>query len=239
VQQIKFKTTSVILLGDTHSLDVTYYIVKDTPNLDNKEIIQLGDFGLLGKYYNLINGLYHINQVCKNRNIKLYIIRGNHDFKYFFDDSYLFSNLFFLPDYSFGLFPNGISCLFVGGGISLDRNHRCDGIDHCAQEATEYKKIDKKYNILFSHDTSDYFNNSTESLWSSPYQRYILEDLDLLQDCYNQRAVMGKIIEDIGCDFTASGHFHRSVIEKKNGIIYKGLDINELWMFDSDNYRLL
>lgn len=235
---INFNTKYIILWGDLHSVDRAYSILKyKQNNLDNQTVLMLGDFGLgfAKREYDEVR-LNKLNEVCRNRNILLYVIRGNHDCPEFWNRNYCFSNLFLVPDYSSAQFPNNKKALLVGGGISIDRPARREGLDYWADEITVYQKINNKYDYLFSHDTANYFNFSTESLWGSPYQDFLRDDTDLFNDALNQRNVLGQIISDTQCKYVFHGHFHRSIKEEKNGVTCQCLDIEELFEFDSEKY---
>lgn len=226
-----------LLLGDTHSLKTILTIIKNKLNIDNFDIIFLGDGGEgFGRPESDAFFLNKINNVCKNRNIFIYFIRGNHSNPDVWKRNYDFSNLFLVPDYSAATFPNNKSALLVGGGVSVDRSTRKVGVDYWPDEITIYQKTNKKFDFLFSHDAPDYFNHSTFSLKNSPYAPFLTDDPTLYQDCLTQRNVLGKIVKDIEPRFCCSGHFHCAVTEEKNGIKYRCLNIDELWEFDSEKF---
>lgn len=233
---IKFRSNICVLLGDTHSLERTFHIVQRKPNLDNLDIIFLGDGGegFCGREHDEVY-LKRTSDECKKRNIFLYVIRGNHSNPEVWKRGYKFDNVLLVQDYTEAKFPNGKTALLVGGGISIDRSARREGLDYWTDEITQYIKQAKQFDFLFSHDCPDYFNHSTESLWSSPYQAFLRDDADLFEDAQNQRNVLGKIVKDVQCKFVASGHFHRSIIEEKFGIKYQCLNIEELFLFDTEN----
>ncbi|MFM9825463.1 metallophosphoesterase [Flavobacterium sp.] len=232
---ISFKTNEILLWGDLHGLDRAIYILNSTLNIDNQTILMLGDFGLgFSSRENDDARLKKINILCIQRNILLYVISGNHDNKDFWRRGYEFSNLFLIKDYTPAIFPNKKTALLVGGGISIDRSSRREGLDYWSDEITIYVKQNEHYDYLFAHDCPNYFNNSTESLWSSPYQDFLRDDPDLFEDALDQRNVIGQIVEDIKCEWCFSGHFHNNVKEEKNGIKYQCLNIEELFIFDSN-----
>lgn len=233
---INFRFNSILLLGDSHCLRRLFQIIQRKPNIDNFDIVSVGDngIGFCGREFDEVY-LKRINDECKKRNIILYIQRGNHDDpKIWTEQNYKFSNLFLVKDYTPAIFPNKKTALLVGGGISIDRSARREGLDYWSDEITVYIKQNKHYNYLFAHDCPNYFNNSTESLWSSPYQSFLRDDPDLFEDALNQRNVLGQIVKDIECQWCFSGHFHSNLKEEKNGIKYQCLNIEELFIFDSN-----
>jgi hypothetical protein len=65
---------------------------------------------------------------------------------------YKFSNLFLVKDYTPAIFPNKKTALLVGGGISIDRSARREGLDYWSDEITIYIKQNKHYNYLLSNN---------------------------------------------------------------------------------------
>lgn len=234
---IKFRSNQILLLGDTHSYKRTYMNLSFRENLDGFDIVFMGDGGEGVECDHSFDAhwLQKISNTCKKRDIRFFAIRGNHSDPSVWERGYKFDNLFLVPDYSFGIFPNGLKSLFVGGGISIDRTNRVEGYDYWSNENTIYSKIEEEIPILFCHDAPDYFNNPTNSLWGSRFQHFILDDAELLADCLIQREIIGKIVSDIKPKQIYGGHFHNSKSEELKGIKYRCLDINELLMIDADS----
>lgn len=232
--KIRFRSNTILLCGDTHDYRRTLSIIQRKSNIDNFDILFLGDGGegFFGKEQDAI-WLQRISNEAKKRNIIFYCIRGNHTNPDVWDRKYQFTNLILVPDYSEAIFPNNKTALIVGGGISIDRFYRKVGVDYWPNEITHYQKINKQFDYLFSHDAPDNFNHSTQSLWNSPYKQLLLDDSKLFNDAKIQRNVIGQIVEDIKCKIMYSGHFHNSIKEEKNGIKYKCLDIEEISEFIS------
>jgi hypothetical protein len=228
---IQFRQNSCQLLGDTHSMGDTLAMLRRSGIRDNMDVVFLGDGGegFNGRGYDE-RMLDEISKVCCQRNIRLYCIRGNHS-----NPSCWVGggydrppSVFFVPDYTDGVFPNGTTCLMVGGGLSIDRYTRAEGIDYWAAEITIYQKMEKKYDILFSHDAPEHFNHSTASLKDTPYGPYLLVDHTLSEDCLLQRNVISQIAKDIECRHIFSGHFHNKVRQKIRGVEYRCLAICEV-----------
>lgn len=226
---ITFNSNAILLWGDSHSVPSILSRI-NRKELNNFQILHLGDVGL---GFRLLEkdekDLHNINESCRERNIILYLLRGNHDDPDFWTKrKYSFSNLFLVPDYTEAEFPNGKTALLVGGGVSIDRFARKSGIDYWPNEITPYKKMEKKFNYLFSHDAPDYFNHSTGSLRTSPFSAFLKVDRDLEADALRQRQTIDMIVEDINPEKIISGHFHNRVQEEKFGIKYRCLDIDEI-----------
>lgn len=123
----------ILYLGDIHgnfnliNQYVNQYGIKDA------YIIQVGDFGVgfqpLEKERRTLG---FVNPLLEKNNIMLYAIRGNHDYKPYFDnDPFGFSNIKLLPDYTvlnLELDMLGLTeiknILLIGGAVSVDRNWR-------------------------------------------------------------------------------------------------------------------
>lgn len=114
--------TRLLFLGDIHGnfalihQYVTKYDIKDAI------IIQVGDFGVgfnfLSKEKRLLEMYHHV--LVKN-NVTVYAVRGNHDYKGYFDnDPFELSNIKLVPDYTV-LNINDKNILCIGGAVSVDR----------------------------------------------------------------------------------------------------------------------
>jgi hypothetical protein len=228
---IQFRSNTIVLLGDTHSYSSTLDTVKNIKS--GSDIVFLGDGGEgFGIPENDFVFLSKINDICKQRNIRLFCIRGNHSNPDVWKRNYNFTNLFLVPDYTEAIFPNGKTALLVGGGISIDRFYRKENVDYWKDEITPSIKQNKNFDILFSHDAPNYFNHSTESLQWSPYAQLLNDDKKLFSDALKQRETIGQIVEDIQCKYIFSGHFHNSTWSidkgKKPCIVYQCLNIDEI-----------
>lgn len=231
---IEFRSSKIVLLGDVHGLKSLCYDVQDD-RLNGRDIVQIGDVGLgFASIGTDLERLTIINDVCKLRDINLYLLRGNHDDPSRWTAIRGLTNLCLVPDYTESRFPNGKSALLVGGGISIDRPMRKEGVDYWKEEGTVYQKTDKKFDYLFTHDAPDYFNHSTESLKRSPYAPFLLDDKTLYQDCLNQRNVISNIIADIQPTKVWGGHYHNNQKGHHDGVLYRCLNIDEKYLLDTD-----
>ena len=120
----------IYVLGDLHCDLESLKGYFTNHALSECNFIIAGDIGL-GFYPRSVHlrELTEFNNFLKERNILLYLFRGNHDNPKYFnreireDDEFMFSNIKVLPDYSV-LTTNGYNILMVGGAISIDRTHR-------------------------------------------------------------------------------------------------------------------
>ncbi len=114
------------LVGDLHGSLKEFTFIIEKRDLRNENIIQVGDFGLGSNSLGIdMQNLKILNEILIERNLILYIIRGNHDdpaFWYLHDTS-AYSNIIFVKDYSV-LNIEDTNILFAGGAVSIDRCYR-------------------------------------------------------------------------------------------------------------------
>jgi len=238
----KFRSDKIILIGDTHSNTASHHIL-NVRIPDGSDVIHIGDHGLgFGNISyaieNALSWLDRINKLCQAIDVMYYIIRGNHDATYpkIWDSKW--SNIVLIKDQEYVEFPNGKKAILVGGGISVDRCNRKQGVDYWYDEPTIPIDNVEKCDIMFSHDAPDYFNHPTNTLHVR-FQWSIDKDPTLLSDCYTQRELMSSILEKSEAKTLVSGHFHNSKKEERNGVYYQCLDINEIFEFDANKeYKL-
>jgi predicted phosphodiesterase len=114
-----------IYLGDIHGNFGLIHQYIDLFNLENVNLIQLGDFGIGFKRFEKDKRyLQMFHQKLVKNNVFVYAIRGNHDYKPYFDnDPFNLTNIKLVKDYTV-LNLGGENILFVGGAISVDRMER-------------------------------------------------------------------------------------------------------------------
>jgi DNA repair exonuclease SbcCD nuclease subunit len=109
------------MLGDVHNFIRVIPLFERT-GITGFDVIQVGDFGTNGKTSDA--ALLELNEELKKINVRLHVIRGNHDNPLLFKGGHRLSHLDLIPDYTVKKIA-GINFLFVGGAISIDRkpNH--------------------------------------------------------------------------------------------------------------------
>ena len=225
-----------IYLGDIHgNLTVidNYLILNE---INNCNIIQVGDFGLgfASKEFEW-EQLDVINERLKKDNNFLYAIRGNHDNKKCFYDYYDFSNIYFIKDYEV-INLKGDNHLFIGGAISIDRKYRTEGKTYWNDEVfiLDEERLGNIFDIdiVVTHTAPDFcdprnYNNNF------PYVvlQFTDRDKDLLKDLNEERANMTKayekIIENNNIKWWIYGHFHKNNIEEIDGVNFRVIGIND------------
>jgi predicted phosphodiesterase len=113
----------IIVTGDIHG---EFWALNDLVNSHQniKIILQCGDFGWWPRATN--TGHWSINNL-KNKNVKIFWCDGNHeDFETLkFDDiEEVLPNCYYMPRGSIIELPDHRKVLFIGGGLSIDRDQR-------------------------------------------------------------------------------------------------------------------
>lgn len=200
---------------------------------ENSICVQLGDFGLgFTTKENDLNILKEINEIAQKRNQKIYALAGNHDNPDFFSGDYIFSNLELLPDYSFRTLE-GKKCLFVGGGISIDRCDRIENVSYWSDEEV-FLDVDKiqECDILFTHvgGSNEYPRtfNQLVHYWAEEENKK-WSDNCLLSELRGEKQKIDKILELSKPKWHLFGHFHCSHFEEVNGIKTRIVNIEEIY----------
>lgn len=243
----------VLYLGDIHGefRIVNRYLKKY--DLNDCIIIQVGDFGVgFSPFIKEKRALKMINDQLVKRNVTMYVIRGNHDFKPYFDkDPFEFSNIRLLPDYTI-LNIGGKKTLFVGGGISVDRTWRYTKEQRNGNhepkpgqvwwedeefildvdKITEMKGIE----IVVTHTAPSYCPIDN-SLGLGAFVNGIIKDtgdVNLSKDLLYERQQMTELFFLLKMNGNVVethyyGHFHKSDTLYMNGIRHRLLNTNELY----------
>jgi len=220
----------IYYIGDHHgNWNELFYIIKNK-NIENCNLISVGDLGIGFKYkkeyeYTLSENL---DKKFKEKNINFYGIRGNHDNPYFFtgENRIHMDNFELIEDYTVMSYGEKM-IQFIGGAISIDRTGRKEGISYWEDEGVKLDREKcKEVDILVTH---------TAPSWCFPQQfnemvyGWALEDAYLISDLSNERAVMDEIFKLCKPSLHLYGHFHSSWSEKVNGCKHRLLSINEIW----------
>jgi hypothetical protein len=217
----------IIAIGDVHG-KFDQLISKMEVVLEGNtgvNFVQLGDFGLgFEQPVRDWNTLNPINELLKQSDSMLYVIRGNHDNPAFWDSGcgFHFSNISFMPD-DYIREIEGKICYFAGGAVSIDRSRRRQGIDYwCGEEYTPDPVLylgNNKVDILFTHDV--YHPCSPYSIQNSEAVKYFVPmDEHLVEDLERSQSVIQKLYNDIiktNPTFVwYHGHYHESHVTNNN-----------------------
>lgn len=236
----------VYFLGDIHGnfSFLTSHLKKGQFN--DAHIIQVGDFGVGFNRGEESRQLTILNEVCEAGNIKLYVIRGNHDDPSYFTGLFTqYNNILFIKDNTF-LQLNGLTYFFSGGAISIDRCIRKVGINYWANEGVDinfnslesdllkYPKID----IVVTHSSPSF---AFPTQYDQIVHTYMRRDSSLDKELRAERALITKLYDLLlsrNIHHWIYGHFHARHEETTHtGVHFVALNINEF--YDIPNYRLI
>jgi predicted phosphodiesterase len=243
----------LLYLGDIHgnfnliNQYVKMYDIKDA------HIIQVGDFGVgfstLEKEKRMLE-MYH-GLLVKN-NVTVWAIRGNHDYKPYFDnDPFGFTNIKLVPDYTvLEICDKKILC--VGGAISVDRMWRytkCQrggdfttrlGNESWWPDETFILDIDKiqdlrDINIVVTHTCPDYCPPDN-TFGFGPFVEGIIRetgDIDLKVDLMVERNAVTEMFTILNMNNNIDehyyGHFHKVDTFNKGYTKHRLLNVGELY----------
>lgn len=206
-------------------------------------LIQVGDFGVgFNKPNNESNKLKELNKFLKERNITMLVIRGNHDNPTYFKGYHIYSNLMLLPDYT-TMKINGLTHLFVGGALSIDRQYRqSERIDRSYWDDEVFVYDEKLLNEAFppSIDVLVTHTTSLTLIDEMKAQCYLNEHLvdtfvsrgddELRKDLREENILVEQLINKLpNLKFSLFGHYHTSFIHTEKNTKYKLLDIFEFY----------
>lgn len=231
----------MIIIGDLHGgyPGILYKVKKY--GLENTSLIQVGDWGLGFQHRDDdIKALSQIDKFLREKENYLYILRGNHDNRWFWDyrDTFDLQNVKLVQDYEVLEIENR-KVFFIGGGISIDRLSRTTGKDFWPNEEILFDEAllksacTQRVDIAISHI-------APKEAWPYTFDPIVLNFIvkemaagrDLAGDLENERQVMSRIysfVRAAGCREWYYGHYHESHVEEKDGIIFRCVAIQEMY----------
>jgi predicted phosphodiesterase len=239
-------------LGDIHG---NYNIVKmyiKKYDIKDANIIQVGDFGLGFKpFFKDKRELEMYHKILVDNNVTLWAIRGNHDYKPYFDnDPFGFSNIRLIKDYEILELSNK-RILCIGGAISVDRmyrktHHQLKGdyntvigneqwwVDEIFDFKPDLLESMRNIDIVVTHTAPDYCTIDNRFGFGNFVQNIIdSDDPDLKYDLLEERNILTQTFDILSKNNNITnhyyGHFHKSSLTQNNGIDHRLLDISELW----------
>jgi predicted phosphodiesterase len=221
-----------LFLGDTHSINVVRTLIKNK-NLTNLDIYHVGDFGL-GFTRHDIEDLDKLNDCLIERDINLYVNRGNHDDpEWWKKQLYITDNLKLVDSY------NVINkTLFIGGAVSIDRFDRItSGTGWWKEEIFDYKNGDINItgiNTVITHTAPDFCEpllfNSLVNYYINKESKHNVNSLknDLITERSLVTEVYKKLIKKNKIKNWYYGHFHNNYFLNHNDTFFRCIDINNL-----------
>lgn len=157
MRQIVFDEQPIYCIADMHgAFDNVLKGVLDS-SIEKCILVILGDIGLGFRDKSLTQSIFRrFNKMLKERDIKVIMLRGNHDNKEWFDDEVInFENIFTVHDYTI-LSVGDKNALCIGGAISIDRLYR---IGHWEQSVKSFTKIGMKREDAEIYCPKSYWKN--------------------------------------------------------------------------------
>lgn len=243
----------LMFLGDIHGNFNLIHQYIDKFNIKDTHIIQVGDFGVgfntLEKEKRMLE-MYH-HKLVKN-NVFVWVVRGNHDYKPYFDnDPFGFTNIKLVPDYTvLNLSDKNILC--IGGAVSVDRKFRYTKNQSNGDFETmtgfeswwpdEVFVLDKEklqnmrdIDIVVTH-TAPHYCPPDNTFGFGPFVEGIIKetgDTELKTDLLFERNQLTEAFHILSMNNSIEnayyGHFHRSDNINMFGVNHRLLGIGELW----------
>lgn len=230
--------------GDVHGeFSTLVWNITQRYNIRDANVIVVGDCGIgfcKERYYDTLFNHKLKNKLDKN-NINLFFLRGNHDCP----DGYWritegmtrkdYGRVKFIEDHK--VFEiSGVTIYPIGGAISIDREERIqynkkkasmgskDRIywpSECIDEI--YSPLPNKVDVIISHTAPMSFLPITTRAEGMSKEIY--------QDIVKERTYLDYVLREVRCDKWIYSHFHESFSGSIEGVLYKCLDILELFKY--------
>ena len=241
----------ILYLGDIHgNFNLINQYLKRF-DIKDAYIIQVGDFGVgFNGMLKEKRTLEYTHTELVKRNVIVYAIRGNHDYKPWFDsDPFGFTNIKLVKDYTV-LNLEGQNILCIGGAVSVDRmmrktkNQKAGNFDIKTGNESWWpdetfnweddKLVDlRDINIVVTHTAPDYCVPDNGNGFGPFVNGLMHNDPDLKLDLLDERRKMTlafqtvKMYNDVKLHLY--GHFHRSDMITIDGTEHRLLGVGELW----------
>ena len=249
---------SIIVSGDIHGdFNLLVNTVCVQYQIRDAVVIVAGDCGFgfeqKGYYDNIVRKNAKRMNECNNW---IVFVRGNHDNPAYFDGkAFVHKRFLAVSDYAV-LNACDHTILCVGGAISIDRSYRRDAWEQYVRrqrgsidnspfaknyywegEAPAYNPIALE-NISAKHSIDTVITHTAPSfcelLSKGGLGAYALQDVTLLDDVAKERATIDEIYNALKrhnhpMAHWVYGHFHQSWNSNIDGVLFKMLDIMELY----------
>ena len=248
----------LVVCGDIHG-DFNLLVNKICVQYQLKDtvVIVAGDCGFgferSGAYKNMVS---RNSKRMNEANNYVLFIRGNHDNPAYFDGrTFVHKRFIAIPDYSI-VKANGHIVLCIGGAISIDRSHRIAAWEQNQKKnnrktnetkdifAPNYYWEDEKpiydkdilTHIVMENRIDTVVTHTAPSFCElqskTGLESWVGNDNLLMKDVQKERTTMDEIydtLKDQPITHWCYGHFHQSWHSSIGGILFKMLDIMELY----------
>lgn len=230
----------IFVCGDLHG-NVKDFLYRNQKNLENSNVICVGDFGIGFGGPHSSEVLYDdIKKYLESNNIMFYTIRGNHDNPEFFDTQHDFPLLKFIPDHK--VIDIGDHTFYsIGGGTSIDIDTPDDRGRTRRKINDEYIRYGSSKRIWWPEEnivqiTSDlpikvdYIISHEAPLNFSPISiRTGNISGEVWEKMMSERNYLQWITTEINAKWWFYGHYHRSYSGHYGNLMYRGLGIEEIF----------
>lgn len=238
----------VSFMGDVHGDWSSMYSKFKDYDFRDCVVFQVGDFGVGWETVRKeLRALRYWNGILANRNIHLYVLRGNHDDPAYYDGTRMFSHIKLLPDYTV-VEIGAWRVLVIGGAHSVDRTRRNEYFIHKDQAwMTKRKQLNRgwwpeevfdfKPDILDGLRDIDFVATHTAPAMCMPMSKSILHEFaryddDLIDDVAQERMNMNLTFEILRKNNPLYawyyGHYHDSHTMGIFETTFHMLDIDEI-----------
>ena len=229
----------LFMMGDIHgSFEEMTWTLTQRHKIRDANIILLGDFGVgfnkPAYYDNLFNKV--ICPKLEENNLSLFVIRGNHDDPEYFNGEHDYPRIKFLKDHELITLSEKI-IYPIGGAISHDKAWRIEYNKKMESYGSskrvwwpnegvikEYKNLPGKVDIIVSHTSPLSFPPVIVRGSSETDEDY----LGMLEE----RKYLDYVFRNVRCKYWIGAHWHTSLTFSLEDVLYKCLDINELYKFN-------
>lgn len=252
------KAKSIVVSGDIHG-DFNLFVNKVCVQYQIRDalIIVAGDCGFgfenKGYYDNIVK---RNAKRMEESNNWIVFVRGNHDNPAYFDGkAFVYERFMAVPDYSV-LKACGHNILCVGGATSIDRSYRQESWEPYVQRQRDRGEDGPFAKNCYWRDEAPFFSQESlnrisescaidivvshtapsfcEQQSKDGLCCYAYDDENLLDDVTKERTTMDKILGALKqqkhpLTHWCYGHFHQSWHSDIDGVLYKMLDIMELY----------
>ena len=228
------KNKPLLFLGDHHGAWSSIFDIIGEKNIENCNIISVGDLGIGFKYKkeSEYSQSEKLSNMFREKNINFYGIAGNHDNRFFFEgkNRIVYENFELIEDYTLTEY-DGKKIQFIGGAISIDRTARKEGISYWEDEVVKFDR-DKcqEVDILVTHTAPSW---CFPQAFNEMVYGWAREDAYLIEDLTDERLIMDEIFKICKPSFHVYGHFHSNWSEEMNGCKHRLLDINEFLEYNN------